>query len=77
MKIGKVHERGKPLLPGEYHLTVEVWIIDSSNRILLSKPGPSCNNGLLWECSGGSVLVEEKKARWCAARMQRRNRHRD
>lgn len=60
VKIGKVHERGKPLPVGEYHLTAEVWIVDSYNRILLSQRHPSRNNGLLWECSGGSVLVDEE-----------------
>ena len=59
-KVGKVHERGVPLLTGEYHLTVEVWVVDSSNRILLSQRHPSRNNGLLWECSGGSVLAGEE-----------------
>ena len=59
VKIGKVHERGKPLMEGEYHLTVEVWIVDSYNRLLISQRHPSRNNGLLWECSGGSVLVDE------------------
>lgn len=59
-KKEKVHERGVPLLMGEYHLTVEVWIVDSSNRILLSQRHPSRNNGLLWECSGGAVLAGEE-----------------
>ena len=54
---------------GEYHLTVEVWIVDSSNRILLSQRHPSRNNGLLWECSGGGGTCRRRKCRWCSERM--------
>lgn len=69
-KKEKVHERGVPLLMGEYHLTVEVWIVDSSNRILLSQRHPSRNNGLLWECSGGGGgTCRRRKCRWCSERM--------
>lgn len=58
-KTGKVHERGKPLIKGEYYLVVNVWIMDSNNRILLTKRHHKKNWGNHWECTGGFVQMGE------------------
>ena len=36
-RTGKVVERGTSLLEGEYILAVGMWIVDSQNRIFLTK----------------------------------------
>ena len=58
-KLDRLHTRGVKMKEGEYHLTVEVWILNSVKQVLLSQRHPIRNNGLLWECSGGSVLAGE------------------
>ncbi len=56
---GQVHERGKPVNPGEYHLVVHVWIQNSRGEYLISKRTPNKPYPNLWECTGGSVLAGE------------------
>lgn len=58
-KTGKVHERGKPLIKGEYYLVVNIWIMDSNNRILLTKRHHKKTWGNYWECTGGFVQKGE------------------
>lgn len=58
-KMGILHERGKEVPQGLYHLVVSVWIANEQGQYLMSqrhpdKPYPKC-----WECTGGSVLVGE------------------
>jgi hypothetical protein len=36
-KTGRVHVRGVPLAKADYHLVVNIWIINSSKEILLTK----------------------------------------
>lgn len=59
MKIGSTHMRGTPLENGTLHLVVNIWTINGDNQILLTKRHPTKPYGLLWECTGGSVLVGE------------------
>ena len=56
---GRVHERGKPVKPGDYHLVVHVWIRNSRGEYLISKRTPNKPYPNLWECTGGSVLAGE------------------
>ena len=60
-KIGVIHERGKEasIPEGMYHLVVEVWTKNSKNEILLTQRHPNKKEGLLWECTGGSVVAGE------------------
>lgn len=58
-KIGIVHERGKPVPQGLYHLVVSVWIVNSRGEYLMSKRHPSKPYPEYWECTGGSVLAGE------------------
>ncbi|GLC82870.1 NUDIX hydrolase [Lacrimispora brassicae] len=56
---GKTHVRGVPLNQGEYHLVADVWLVKEDQEILLTKRHPDKPYGLMWECTGGSVLAGE------------------
>lgn len=64
---GKMHRRGDPLAPGEYHITVHVWLQDEDGSFLLTRRAPTKGYALLWECTGGSALAGED-SRTAAAR---------
>ncbi len=57
---GRIHERGKPLAKGEYHLVVHIWVRNAKGEFLITKreknkfPFPD-----RWECTGGSALAGE------------------
>lgn len=59
-KTGRTAERGVyKLKEGEYHLIVNAIIINSKKEILISQRAEHKTHGLMWECSGGSVLAGE------------------
>lgn len=57
---GRTIVRGERLFPGQYHLVVHIWVIDSSGRLLIQKraahlqlmPG-------MWAATGGSAFSGE------------------
>ena len=53
-KTGRLHERGKPMQQGEFHLVVHVWIIDKNNEFLIQK-----RTGGKWETTGGAAIAGE------------------
>jgi len=68
-KTGKTVERGKPMKQGEYHLVIDVWIVNSNHEFLISKripskypdPGkwnPVCGSAIAGEDSLSSALRE-------------------
>lgn len=57
--LGKLHRRGDEIPEGEYHLVVEIWTRDDAGRFLISRRHPDKPWGLLWECTGGSVVAGE------------------
>lgn len=57
--VGKTHVRGVPLNSGDYHLVSDVWTVNEKREILLTQRHPDKPYGLMWECSGGSVLSGE------------------
>lgn len=61
-KTGVIHERGKEnCIPhGMYHMVVDIWVKNLNGEILLTQRSPKKSYGLLWECSGGSVILGEK-----------------
>jgi 8-oxo-dGTP diphosphatase len=59
-KLGRLHERGVPLNSGEYHLAVEIWVINSKNHILLTQRHPDKPWGSFWESTVGSVIAGEE-----------------
>ena len=56
---GILHERGKNMEDGYYHLVVHVWIANNNGQYLMSQRHPSKPFPLLWESTGGSVLAGE------------------
>lgn len=57
--LNKIHKRGIPLQNGEYHLVVEIWVINSDGQVLITKRHPQKSFGGMWECTGGSVVAGE------------------
>lgn len=56
-KTGRVHRRGEPLPPGDFHLVVHIWVRDKDGKYLLTKRSPNKGFPNLWEAPGGSALV--------------------
>jgi 8-oxo-dGTP pyrophosphatase MutT (NUDIX family) len=57
-KTGRLHERGKPMQPGDYNLVAHVWIRNSRGEYLLSKRAPM--NSIwdnLWQTTGGCAVT--------------------
>lgn len=54
---GRTHRRGDPLMPGDYHLTVHVWMLNSQGKFLLTKRSPNKGFPNMWEPTGGSALA--------------------
>ena len=58
--LGRTHLRGTPLRPGEYHLIVFVWVVNSAGQLLLTKRSPEKESyPNLWENTGGSAVAGE------------------
>lgn len=70
---GKTHERGVPLGPGEYHIIADVWTVNQRSEILLTRRHPDKPYGLLWECTGGSVLTGENSVEGRSVSSQRKS----
>ncbi|GLB29317.1 NUDIX hydrolase [Lacrimispora amygdalina] len=56
---GRTHVRGVPLGKGDYHLVADIWTVNQKDLILLTRRHPDKPYGLMWECTGGSVLAGE------------------
>ena len=52
---GRLHPRGKPLPPLDYHLVVQVWIRNSRGEYLLTKRTPNKTWPGYWETTGGAA----------------------
>lgn len=51
--------RGEPIPNGEYHIVVNVFIVNNKGEILLTQRHPDKHFPLYWECTGGSATVGE------------------
>ena len=56
---GKVHLRGCRWRPGEYGLTVCVWVYDGKGNILMTRRAKEKSYAGTWENTGGAVLAGE------------------
>ena len=57
---GRTHLRGTPCLPGDYHIVVSIWTVDSHGNILLTLRDPLKESYPdHWENTGGSALTGE------------------
>ena len=54
---GRLHERGKPMSRGEYHLEVYVWIENDNGEYLISQRSPNKTYPNMWECTGGNAIA--------------------
>jgi len=54
---GRLHERGKPMNKGEYHLEVWVLIENDKGEYLISQRSPNKTFPNMWECTGGSAVT--------------------
>lgn len=57
--LNKKHIRGVPVPIGEYHIVVDVWTINKDKKVLITQRHPDKPFGLLWECTGGSIIAGE------------------
>jgi len=60
-KLNKKHLRSNTniLNPGEYHIVVNIWIINDQNKIIITQRHLQKEWPLKWECSGGSLIAGE------------------
>ncbi len=68
--LGKLHERGNEIEPGEYHVVVEIATINLDGRILLTQRDPVKTYPLLWEMTGGSVNAGETSVQGAVRELQ-------
>lgn len=54
---GRLHPRGEPLQPGDYHLVVYVWKLNSRGELLITKRSPNKGFGNMWETTAGSAVA--------------------
>lgn len=54
---GKLHRRGDPMGPGEYHLCVNAWVVNSRGEFLLTQRAANKGYSHLWESTGGSAVA--------------------
>lgn len=54
---GRLHERGKPMQEGEYHLEVYVFIENENGEYLISQRAPNKTQPNMWECTGGNAVA--------------------
>ncbi len=58
--IGKTMKRGEPLRPGQYHLVVHIWVVDSRGRLLIQRRAPHLRlMPGVWAATGGSAVAGE------------------
>lgn len=57
--LGEIHERGKPLPDGKFHIVANVLSVNPEGKILITKRSPEKNFGGMWETTGGAVKSGE------------------
>ncbi|NLK99452.1 MAG: NUDIX domain-containing protein [Clostridiales bacterium] len=58
VKTGRLHERGKPLKEGDYHLVVHIYPINSKGQILIQKRTDTVSwKPGYWANTGGSAIA--------------------
>jgi 8-oxo-dGTP diphosphatase len=70
-KTGKTAVRGEELNPGDYHLVVHIWIINSKGQYLIQKRAPTVKgNPNRWATTGGAALKGDDSAAACIRETQ-------
>ncbi len=57
--LGHTHPRGVPIKQGEYHIVVQICVMDNQGRLLMTKRHPDKIDGNMWEVTAGSALAGE------------------
>lgn len=57
--LGHTHPRGVPIRKGEYHIVVQVCVLDARGRLLMTQRHPDKIDGNMWEVTAGSALAGE------------------
>lgn len=57
--LARKAERGSKLSDDEYHLVSNAWIRNSEGKFLISQRAEWKAHPLMWECTGGSVIMGE------------------
>jgi 8-oxo-dGTP pyrophosphatase MutT (NUDIX family) len=69
IKTGRVHERGKPLSRGDYHLVVHIYPVNSRGELLIQKRAENISwKPGFWAVTGGSAVAGEDA--WTACRRE-------
>lgn len=69
LKTGRVHERGKPLTKGDFHLVVHIYPVNSKGELLIQKRTENISwKPGYWAATGGSAVVGEDA--WTACRRE-------
>lgn len=58
-KKKKIAIRGSKLADDDFHLVVNVWIMNDKNEFLITQRSINKSHPLMWECTGGSALILE------------------
>ena len=58
-KKKKLAIRGTKLNDDDFHLVVNVWIMNDKNEFLITQRSVNKSHPLMWECTGGSALIGE------------------
>lgn len=58
-KKKKIAIRGTKLNDDDFHLVVNVWIMNDKKEFLITQRSINKSHPLMWECTGGSALIGE------------------
>lgn len=58
-KKKKLAIRGTKLADDDFHLVVNVWIMNDNGEFLITQRAVNKSHPLMWECTGGSSLINE------------------
>lgn len=70
-KTGRIKSKTECWLPGEFHLAMEAWIINSNKEILIQRRADSCDElPGVWGLTTGRMLAGEDSKTGCVREIQ-------
>ena len=65
-RTGKTKPKGSPMEPGEYHLSMEAWIMNREGKLLLQLRAPGCDIlPSTWSLTTGRMIAGEDTRTGC------------
>lgn len=55
-KTGRLHERGSAMNKGEFHLVVQIWLINNKGEFLISQRVDTGESDGMWHTTGGCAV---------------------